>query len=273
MSTLKALVALGAMLLALLLIGCSDDPSPTATPAAASTVAEAPTAVATPIPAAVATPTPAVVDTPTPAVVDTPTPVAQVQEGVELTTQEYAKAVEEATSGREEEGDDEIEAAFEATASSFSSDMSERMSSLETSDSWSEEDLEFVSEFAKTLLQATIVFFEVVLRVTHEYLDEVAGLRPPAHLSDLHGNFITAQRELLQFVQEYVETVKNTDTEIKSLEDYANFKDIINSLESGPLDPDLRQKVAELSGQAMQACLALEEQLEAELERDVSICN
>ncbi len=251
--------------MALLLIGCSDDPSPAATPAAASTVAVAPTAVDTPIPAAVATPTPAVVET--------PTPVTQVQEGVELTTQEYAEALEEATSGLEEEGDDEIEAAFEAFASSIPNDMIERVSSLETSESWSEEDFEFVSEFARMLLQATIGFYDVILGVSHEYLDEVAGLRPPEHLSDLHGNFIAAYRALLQFIQEYVDTVKNTDTEIKSLEDFANFQDIINSLESGPLDPDVQQKSEDLTEQAGQACLALEEQLEAELERDVNVCN
>lgn len=261
MSTLKAATALGAMFLALLLIGCSDDPSPAATPTAASTVAVAPTPVDTPASAAAATPTPAAVET--------PTPVAQAQAGAKLTTQEYAEALEEATSGRVEEGDDEIEAAFETIYSSISDDMFERMSSLESSESWSEDDIEFASEFAKTILQASTSLYDVILRVFNEYLAEISSLRPPAHLADLHSNFTATYREVLQFIQDYMETVKNTDTEIKSLEDYSDFQDIIISLESGPLD----QRSEDLTEQAEQACLALKEQLEAELERDVSICD
>ena len=266
MSGLKAIAGLGVMLLALMLTGCSDEPSPTDTPAEAPTVAVAPTSVDTP--------TPVAVDTPTPAVVDTPTPVAQVQEGAALTTQEYAEALEEATSGFEEEGDDEIEAAFEALFSGdlISEDVLERMFTLETSESWSEDDVEFASEFAKTLLQATTAVYDVILKVFNEYLDEMASLKPPEHLSDLHSAFIEAYRESLRFFQEYVESVKNTDTEIKGPADYANFQDIVNSLESGPLDPELQQKSDDLAEQAEQACLELKEQLEAELERDVSIC-
>ena len=275
MSALKAIVALGVMLLALLLTGCSDDSSTAATPAEAPTVAVTPTTVITPTPVAVETPTPATVATPTPAAADTPTPVAQVQEGPALTTQEYVEALEAATSGFEEEGDAEIEAAFEALFSGnlFSEDMFERISALETSDSWSEDDVKFASEFANTLLQATTAVYDVILKVFNRYLDEMASLNPPEHLSDLHSAFIEAYRGTLGFFQEYVESVKNTDTEIKGPADYANFQDIVNSLESGPLEPELQQKGDDLAEQAEQACLALTEQLEAELERDVSLCD
>ncbi|MYB76595.1 MAG: hypothetical protein F4X83_05770 [Chloroflexi bacterium] len=258
MSKLKALAGLGVMLLALMLTGCSGEPSPTDTPVEAPTVAVASTSVVTP----------------TPVAVDTPTPVAQVQEGAALTTREYAEALVEATSGFEEEGDDKIEAAFEALFSGdlISEDVLERMFTLETSESWSEDDVKFASEFAKTLLQATTAVYDVILKVFNEYLDEMASLKPPEHLSDLHSAFIEAYRESLRFFQEYVESVKNTDTEIKGPADYANFQEIVNSLESGPLDPELQQKSDDLAEQAEQACLELKEQLEAELERDVSIC-
>ena len=282
MSILKALAGPGVMLLALMLTGCSDDSSPTATPTEAPTAAVGPTAVATPTSAVAAAPTPAAVDTPTAVAVDTPTPTAvatatpaaQVQKGAALTTQEYAEAMEEAAAGFEEEGDAEIEAAFGALFSGdlISEDVLERMSTLETSESWSEDDVKFASEFAKTFLQATTAFYDVVFRVFSRIIDEMAILRPPEHLSDFHSNFIEAYRESLRFFQEYVESVKNTDTEIKGPADYANFQDIVNSLESGPLDPELQQKGEDLAEQAEQACLELKEQLEAELERDVSIC-
>ena len=273
-SILKAIAALGLILLALMPTGCSDDPSTVDTPAEASTVAVTPTSVDTPTPVAVDTPTPAVVDTPTPVTVDTPTPVVQVQVGAALTTQEYAEALEEATSGFAEEGDDEIEAAFEALYSGdlVSEQMFERISTLETKESWSDEDIEFASEFAKTLLQATTTVYGVILKVFNGYLDEMANLKPPEHLSDLHSAFIEAYRESIRFFQEYVESVKNTDTEIEGPADYANFQDIVNSLESGPLDPELQQQGEDVAEQAEQACLELKERLEAELQRDVSIC-
>lgn len=283
MSMLKAIAGLGVMLLALMLTGCSGEPSPTDTPAEAPAAAVAPTAAATPTSAIAATPTSAAVATPTAVGVDAPTPTAkatatpaaQEQEGAALTTQEFAKALEEATSGLEEEGDDEIEAAFEALFSGdlISEDVLERMSTLETSESWSEDDVEFASEFAKTILLATTAVYDVILKVIGEYLDEMAGLNPPKHLSDLHSAFIEAYRESLRFYQEYVESVKNTDTEIKGPADYANFQDIVNSLESGPLDPELQQKGEDLAEQAEEACLELKERLEAELERDVGICD
>ncbi len=277
MSILRAIAGLGVMLLALMLTGCADDSSDTAPPAEAPTVAVAPASVATPTPTAVSmvAVTPTTVATPTPAAVDTPTPAAQVQEGAALTTREYAEALVEATSGFEEEGDDKIEAAFEALFSGdlISEDMLERMSTLETSESWSEDDIKFASEFAKTILLATTAVYDVILKVINEYLDEMASLKPPEHLSDLHSAFIEAYRESLRFYQEYVESVKNTDTEIKGPADFANFQDIVNSLESGPLDPELQQKGEDLAEQAEQACLELEEQLEAELERDVGICD
>ncbi len=275
MSRPKVLAALGLMLLALILTGCADDSNATPTPTESPTVVVASTSVETPTPVAVDTPTPAVVDTPTPVAADTPTPAAQVQEGAALTTQEYAAALEEATSGFEEEGDNEIEAAFEALFSGdlISEDVLERMFTLETSESWSEDDVKFASEFAKTLLHATTAVYDVILRVINEYLDEMASLKPPKHLSDLHSNFIATYREVLLFFQEYVGTVKNTDTEIKGSADFANFQDIVNSLESGPLDPELQQRGEDLAEQAEQACLELKEKLEEELERDVSICD
>ncbi|MDE2869673.1 MAG: hypothetical protein OXR64_05290 [Chloroflexota bacterium] len=173
------------------------------------------------------------------------------------------------------DADDEIEAAGEALFSGdlFSSAEVQRISALEASESWSEDDVKFASEFAETMLHAVTGFYDVVLTVLNRPFDEMSSLRPPEHLSDLHGNFIATAREALQLLQAQVESVKNASTEIKNREDLADFQDIVNSLESGPSDPELQQKAEELAERGEATCRALRERLEAELERDVYICN
>ena len=198
------------------------------------------------------------------------TPVAATQTGAELTTEEYAQAVEETLA----RGDDKVEAASSDFFLNgvFSQDEGERIYSLETSESWSDDDAEFASWYAETLLQAVTGLYDLVASSANETLDEVSRLRPPEHLSDLHSNFIATAREVIQFIQAQLETVKSADTEIKNREELADFGDVVNSLESGPLDPAAQQRAEELTARGDAACLALKEQLEAELERQVSIC-
>ena len=64
-----------------------------------------------------------------------------------------------------------------------------------------------------------------------------------------------------------MDTVRNTSTEIKSREEFAEFSAIVDSLESNP--PELE----ELNMRADEACLALRGQLDAELGREVGICS
>ena len=217
-------------------------------------------------------PTREVVTADTPDPTPEPTPDVQMQKGAELTTEEYAEAMEELASSTD--ADDEIEAAAADVFSGdlFSSDEEERVYALETNDSWSREDVEFASEVAKILLAATAGVFEVILRVSNESLDEVASLRPPEHLTDLHSDYVTTLREVLQLVQAQAETVKNASTEIKSREELADFQAIVNSLESGSSDAALEQKAEELTARVVAACRALREQLETDVKRDVSIC-
>ncbi len=199
------------------------------------------------------------------------TPVAEMQGGPVLTTEEYAGALEEIFA----RSDDEVEAASADFILNgvISQDEAERIQSLETSESWSDDDVEVASQYAETLLQAVTGLYDLVVRVANETLDEMSRLRPPEHLSDLHSKFILTLGEVTQFLQTRVETVKGASTEIKSRQELADFQAVVNSLESGPLDPALEQEAEELTAQGDAACLALKSRLESELEREVSFCN
>ena len=186
-----------------------------------------------------------------------------------LTTQGYAEALEEAISSR----DDELEKAAEEFLGGtlFSIDVLERVGSLEAAESWSEEDAAFASEFAETLVRATADFFGFALEFARDALDEVSGLEPPEHLAGLHEDFTRAYGETVRFTPELVDFIKDADTRIRNREDLAEFYTFINAAGAGSLDPDLEAKGEELAEQADQACHALKDQLEAELERSVDI--
>ncbi len=193
-----------------------------------------------------------------------PTQDAQMQEGGELRTEEYAAAMEEIAATQQEEG----EAAFGAFFSNppYSAEEAERFFALETSESWSQEDVAFASEVAETILQATTGLYGELLSIIRDSFDEMSRLAPPEHLSDLHDEYIATAREVLQLFQESVETVQGTDTNIGDRDELADFSEAVDSLESGPSAPELEER-------ADAACIALTRQLESELERDVSICD
>ena len=192
----------------------------------------------------------------------------QVRQGEELTTGEYAEAMEEIAART----DDEVETAAAALFSSelFTRDEAERISSLEASESWSEDDAEFASAIAETMLQEFARLFDLFLTALRRPVDEMSSLKPPERLSEVHSNFVAAVRETFQLAQAHLDTVQNASTEIKNREELADFWDILASLESGPVDSE---KADELAERTEAACLVLEEQLEAELERAVNICN
>ena len=203
------------------------------------------------------------ITTDTPKPTPEPTPDVQTQKGEELTVEEYAAAMEEITAAREEE----IEGAAEGimSGSLLSRETVERVTALETNESWSREDAEFASEFAETMLEATTGLYGALLEIIGDSIDEVSGLEPPEHLSDLHDDFIATSREILQLTQDFVDTARDTDTNIGNRDELADFMEAVNSVESGPSDPELQER-------AEGACLELEGRLEAELDRDVSIC-
>ena len=125
----------------------------------------------------------------------------QVRQGEELTTEEYAEAMEEIAARAA--ADDEVETAVAALFSSelFSRDEAERISSLEASESWSEDDVEFASDIAETMLQEFTGLFDLILTALRRPFDEMSSLKPPEHLSDLHSNFVAAGKESLQLAQ------------------------------------------------------------------------
>ena len=196
---------------------------------------------------------------------------ATTRSGAQLTTEEYVAAMEEIATI----GDDEFEEALEDFLFNgvFSDAEAERIRSLEASDSWSDDDADFASQTRETLLQAVTDLYDFAVSIFNTILDEMSSLRPPDHLSDLHDNYIATAREVVQLLQTQIETVKNTDTEVKNREEFAAFQAIVNSLESGPLDPALQQKAEELRAQADAACLALKGPLESELGRSVTFCD
>ena len=192
-----------------------------------------------------------------------PTPTLERRGGAELTVEEYAEAMEEIAAAREEE----IEgvAAGIMSGSLFSGETVGRLSALETNESWSQEDVEFATGFARTMLEATTGLYDTLLGISTDSIDEMSGLVPPEHLSGLHGDLIATYREILQLTQDFVETVGGADTGIENREELADFMEVVNSLESGPSNPDLMERVEGV-------CLALTRQLESELERDVNFC-
>ncbi|MCY4623888.1 MAG: hypothetical protein OXC99_02655 [Chloroflexi bacterium] len=190
----------------------------------------------------------------------------------ELTTEEYAAAMEEISTF----GDDEIEAAFGDFLFNgiVTQDEAERIGSLKASDSWSDDDTAFISQYAENLLQTVTGLYDFLASVLNEILDRMSRLRPPDHLSDPHDNYITTNREFVQFLQTHIETVKKADTEVKSREELAALQAIINSLEMEPgqLDPALEQEVEEIRARVGAACLGLKGPIETELGRSVNFC-
>ena len=203
---------------------------------------------------------------------DTPAADVQTQRGAELTTQEYAAALEEVLARSAAEAEDAFQDAYEDSIGGLSPEDLDRLFSLETDGSWSEQDREFASEFAGTLLPAVTDFWEVLHRFGGDGVDEVSSLRPPEHLSDLHGNWTATLRESVRFNRSYLEHVRAVDTDIKNREELADFIALLDSLEGdAPIDPEFESQSNEVLGQLAEACLDLESQLEAELERDVNI--
>ena len=196
--------------------------------------------------------------------------------GAELTTQEYAEAMETISSS----ADDELEATFddfsEGDFLTLTDAELERVKSLENAESWSEEDAEVVTKFAESLVRATADFVEDVIELSEDSLDEMSALRPPEYLADLHREFVDASKEAIGLMPAQVELIRDIDTDIRNREDFDEFFAYFSSIEfdpgSGSPDPDLEAKAQEVAEQVEQACQALKDQLEEELEREVELC-
>ena len=191
-----------------------------------------------------------------------PTQDVEMRQGEELTTEEYVAAMEEIAATQQEE----IEAAGAAFFSDppYSPEEGERFFALETSESWSQEDVEFASDVAETTLQKVTGLYGEFLSITRDSFDKMSRLAPPEHLSDLHDEYIATAREVLQLFQESLEAVQGADTSIGDRDELADFSEAVDSLESGPSAPELEER-------ADAACSELEGKLEAELEREVNI--
>ncbi len=263
----------------LTLLACSaEEPSsPPSAEGTAATPTPTPVPTDTPIgaPQPAATPTPQVerntaTDSPagTPQPPATPTPQAEVQVGAELTTEEYERAMEEILTRAVDEAESMVASVSSLDEVFRSKEGRERMQSLATSESWSDDDAEFASQYAEALLEETTGIGDLGARAFNQILDGMSRLRPPERLSDLHREYSAALGEAAQILQMQVGILKNADTEIKSRQELAAFYDTWEGT------PELQLKAAELVERGDEACIALKEQLEAELEREVSFgCN
>ncbi len=101
--------------------------------------------------------------------------------------------------------------------------MGDRLVSLDSDDSWSDEDAELASEFAEALVRAFADGFDGMLGALGDYGDELSGLRPPAHLAELHDTMTAGIRALVREGRELVEDLKDIDTDIDSEEELGDF--------------------------------------------------
>lgn len=163
-----------------------------------------------------------------------------------LTTREYADALEEAHATLQERLAEHGEA-YEDVAD----EVRGRLDSLNTP--WSEEDRESVEEVEETVLQALADVHAGILAISEDYHDEVSGLRPPEHLSDLHNAMADSLGQVLLRWGELVEKLKDRDSDPASGEDV--------------------DEVSNLASHADEACQELRAKLEAELATDVAICD
>ena len=192
----------------------------------------------------------------------TATPVAGTQTGAELTPLEYWEALDEIISRSE----DEVEAASSNVFGEIhSAEVGERMSSLEASESWSQEDAEDARDIAESMLQVFSGLLDANRRITGDAVDALSRLAPPAHLSEEHGDFVAALRDGTQEAQDFLAAeLEASDTDITNREEFTDFMDSVESLGSGPSNPALEERVET-------ACLALEEKLQADLEQDIDL--
>ena len=179
-----------------------------------------------------------------------------------LTTQEYAEAMEDAHAALQEESGN-LEADLERAFEDSLEEVGDRLASL-GEDSWSNEDAELASEFAETLLRAFTDVFEGMVGVLGDYGEEIASLRPPAHLAELHDTLAEGIGEIVRDGRELVEDLKELDTDIGSEEELGDFWASLGS--SVDSDSSSGVKVDE-------ACRELRARLEAELDASIAICD
>ena len=199
--------------------------------------------------------------------------------GPVLTTAEYAAALEKINAEDDPEFESEGEALFERHPLAVGEGYGERLEKLQSGDTWSADDVAFASKFAEELLQWAIDFYDLALSSAMHALDRFASLRPPETLADLHNAWITHTKEMLSLVQEGVAIIRNADTTIKNEEDFVAFIALFESMEGSNTGPweegsEKKEQLIQRIAQSEEACVALVDRLETELERAIEfICD
>ena len=183
-------------------------------------------------------------------------------EGPALTTQEYAEAMEDVYATQQEDAEKHWED-FQRVFDDAFEEFDDRPAPPSDS-SWSDEDAEFASEFAETILRAYTDLYEASLGVLEDYGDELSSLRPPAHLAELHNTMSEGIKEIVREIKDGRGDLKDIDTDI---DNEAEFEEFWTSLDSiGDSDSGSWEQVEE-------ACRELQASLEAELGANFTICD
>lgn len=160
-----------------------------------------------------------------------------------LTTEEYADAMEEAHAALQDKLMENAEAYEDSPE-----EIEKRLDALDSARS--DEKAELVREIKERIWQAMADVYGGMFAVFEDYHDDISKLRPPAHLSDLHNAMTAGLEQFLKAADELLEELKDRDRGTWSGEDFG-----------------------EVGAQADEACEELRTKLEAELGRDVAICD
>ena len=168
-----------------------------------------------------------------------------------LTTQEYAVRLEQAHADLQEQLLENVEAYED-----FPEHIEERLDALGSP--LSAEDAEAMKELVDTVLQTQVNILEATFIAFEDYHREVAGLRPPKHLSDLHNARTARLQQLLKVGDRIVAEMQKRAEGTEKEED--NNEALVDEVQSA-------------SSHADEACQELRAALEEELGRDVASCD
>ena len=135
---------------------------------------------------------------------------------------------------------------------------------LASDGAWSDDETEAVKEFAENFLRFMRGLFEGVHRLTEDYRDDLVGLRPPEHLADLHDTLMAELDQSIEVVGWALDNLDDVDTDIENQDEYLEFLVSLLDFDGSMPDP---------SSLGAETCFELRDRLEAELGRDVAICD
>ena len=178
-----------------------------------------------------------------------------------LTTEEYADALVEAQAELEKRSAELQEESVADLSDTIGANQEARR--LPASSEWSEDDLERASEIATTLLDAGSRIVERSVSLLRPFSEDISGLRPPGHLARPHDAMVEALERILTESEQARSTLEDLDPDI---ENHEELRTLLERLGTAFARDETSQAFNE-------ACFDVKDQLEAELGRDLAICD